>query len=146
MQLLYSSDFLTLTLHEGASRAIEAKWQGFVSSAVLRQATLDAVVLARQHRITGWIADDRLLGPVRPVDLEWIAQHVLPQLIGVGLKRFARIEAIDPLNKLLIGQVQDTAESQMPFEMQTFTSLPAARAWACGLPVTSGATRQAPRV
>lgn len=146
MQLLYSSDFLTLHLHEGASRAIEARWQGFVSSAVLRQATLDAVNLARQHRITGWIADDRLLGPVRPVDLEWISQQALPQLIGVGLKRFARIEAHDPLNKLLIGQAQDAAESQMPFEMQTFTDLPAARIWACGQPVATSATQRAPRV
>jgi hypothetical protein len=132
MQLLTASSHLTLYLHVGASRAIEAQWQGFVSSDVLRQATLDAVKLAREHRITGWIADDRLLGAVRPVDLRWIAQHVLPQLIGVGLKRFARIEAIDPLNKLLIGQAQATAEQQMPFELRTFTELRAARAWACG--------------
>jgi hypothetical protein len=132
MQLLVSNSYLNLYLHEGASRAIEAQWQGFVSSAVLRQATLDAVKLARQHRITGWIADDRLLGPVRPVDLRWIAQHVLPQLIGVGLKRFARIEAVDPLNKLLIGQAQETAEQQLPFELRTFSELRAARAWACG--------------
>ncbi|WP_375436871.1 hypothetical protein [uncultured Hymenobacter sp.] len=133
MQQLTSSPFLTLYLHEGVSRAIEAQWHGFVRSAVLRQATLDAVVLARQHRITGWIADDRLLGPVRPSDLNWIAQQVLPQLVAVGLKRFARLEAKDPLNKLLIGQAQETAEQQLPFELRTFTDLPAARTWACGI-------------
>ncbi|MDF7814801.1 hypothetical protein [Hymenobacter sp. YC55] len=132
MQLLDSYPFVNLFLHEGASRAIEAQWQGFVSSALLREVTLDAVKLARQHRISGWIADDRLLGPVRPVDLDWIAKEVLPQLVGVGVKRFARIEATDPLNKMLIGKVQETAEQKLPFELRTFTDLVLARAWACG--------------
>ena len=132
MQILASYPFLNLYLHEGVSRAIEAQWQGFVGSALLREATLDAVKLARQHRITGWIADDRLLGAVRPVDLDWIAKEVLPQLIGVGVKRFARIEATDPLNKMLIGKAQETAEQKLPFALRTFTDLVAARAWACG--------------
>lgn len=132
MQLLSSYPFVNLFLHEGASRAIEAQWQGFVSSALLRETTLEAVKLARQHRITGWIADDRLLGPVRPVDLDWIAKEVLPQLISVGVKRFARIEATDPLNKMLIGKVQEAAEQKLPFELATFTDLVAARTWACG--------------
>lgn len=132
MQLLVSYPFLNLYLHEGASRAIEAQWQGFISSALLRQTTLDAVKLARQHRITGWIADDRLLGPVRPVDLDWIAKEVLPQLVSAGVKRFARIEAADPLNRLLIGKVQETAEQKLPFELRTFTDLSEARIWAGG--------------
>ena len=133
MQLLVSHPHVQFYLHEGISRAIEAHWQGFISSGVLRQATLEAVELARAHRITGWIADDRQLGPVRPVDLEWIATEVLPQLVQLGLKRFARIEAVDPLNKMLIGQAQETAVQLLPFELRSFTELPEARAWACGL-------------
>ncbi|HEX8505788.1 MAG TPA: hypothetical protein VF630_10500 [Hymenobacter sp.] len=132
MQLLASYPYLHLYLHEGVSRAIEAQWKGFVSSALLREATLECVQRAREHRISGWVADDRLLGPVRPVDLEWIAQEVLPQLVAVGLKRFARIEAADPLNQLLIGRAQAIAEQQLPFELQSFTDLQEARAWACG--------------
>ncbi|WP_227606790.1 hypothetical protein [Hymenobacter translucens] len=119
-------------MHQGTSRAIEAQWKGFVGSTVLRQATLECVDHARAHGITGWIADDRLLGPVRPIDLQWIATEVLPQLVVVGLKRFARIEAIDPLNKMLIGQAQETAQQHLPFELQAFTDLDAARSWACG--------------
>ena len=132
MQLLVSYSYLNLYLHEGASRAIEAQWKGFVGSTLLRQATLECVEQAREHRITGWIADDRLLGPVRPTDLEWIGREVLPLLVEVGLQRFARIEATDPLNKLLIGQAQETAEQQMPFLLCSFTDLEEARAWACG--------------
>ncbi|UOQ70223.1 hypothetical protein [Hymenobacter cellulosilyticus] len=132
MLLLASYPHLQLFLHEGSSRAIEAQWKGFVSSALLRQSTLECVALAQQHGISGWIADDRLLGPVRPIDLEWIGVEVLPELVRAGVKRFARIEAIDPLNKLLIGQAQETAEQQLPFELRSFQDLSAARAWACG--------------
>ncbi|MBC6607561.1 hypothetical protein H8B13_12095 [Hymenobacter sp. BT188] len=132
MKLLTYTPHLTLYLHEGINRAIEAQWLGFASSAELRQSTLEAVTLARQYKVSGWIADDRLLGPIRPIDLEWIAQQVLPQLIGAGVKRFARIEAIDPMNKMLIGQAQKTAEHQLSFEMGTFTDLQSARVWACG--------------
>ncbi|TGE16002.1 hypothetical protein [Hymenobacter elongatus] len=132
MHLLATYPYLNLYLYEGTSRAIEAQWLGFVSSSLLRQATLDCVEHARQQRITGWIADDRLLGPVRPVDLEWIAQQVFPRLIELGVQRFARLEGVDPLNKLLIGQAQETAQQQMPFELLAFTNLTAARNWACG--------------
>ncbi|GAA3929481.1 hypothetical protein [Hymenobacter algoricola] len=131
MQPLVSYSYLDLYLHEGVSRAIEAQWKGFISSSLLRQALLECVTLAREHGITGWIADDRLLGPVRPVDLEWIATQVLPQLVELGLRRFARIEAVDPLNKLLIGQAQAAAEQQLHFDLQSFTDLQAARTWAC---------------
>ena len=89
--------------------------------------------LAQEHGITGWVADDRLLGPVRPLDLQWIGQHVLPQLVGLGLRRFARLDAVDPLNKMLIGQAQEAAELQLPFELRSFTDPAEARAWACGL-------------
>ena len=131
MQLLASYPYLTLSLHKGRGRAIEAQWKGFVSSAVLRHATLECVRLAREYAVTGWIADDRLLGAVRPVDLEWIATQVLPELIALGVNRFARLEAVDPLNKLLIGQAQQSAEQHLPFALQSFADLKAARVWAC---------------
>lgn len=131
-QLLASYSFLKLHLHEGATRAIEAEWLGFVGSSFLRQAILDAVQLARLHRISGWIADDRRLGPVRPVDLEWITTHVLPVLVEIGVKRMARIEAEDPLNQMLINNTVQFVQQAIPFEVRLFTNVHAARQWACG--------------
>jgi hypothetical protein len=130
MHLLAQYPFLNLYLHEGNSRALEAQWQGFVSSSVFRQAVMDALELARQHRITGWVADDRLLGPVRPADMEWIATQIMPELVGLGLKRLARVEAHDPLNQLLIKKMHNTANEIAPFEQRLFTDVQEARAWA----------------
>ena len=132
MQLLVSYPHLKLYLHEGASRAMEAQWKGVPGSVLLRQATLECVTLAREHRITGWIADDRLLGPVPLVDLEWIVANVLPLLNKGGVQRFARLEVVAPLTQSLIAQTQETATQQLPFELRSFTDVRAARAWACG--------------
>jgi hypothetical protein len=134
MQLLLTHPHLRLYLLEGPCQAIEAQWKGFVGSALLRQTTLECVALAREHHATGWVADDRLLGPVRPQDLAWIAATVLPGLVEAGLQRFARLEAEDPLNQFLIGQAQATAEQQLPFALRSFTDVEQARRWACGAP------------
>ncbi|QNP54291.1 hypothetical protein [Hymenobacter qilianensis] len=135
MQLLLYSTCMTLYLHQqGAARAIEAQWSGAASGAMLRQAVLEALTLARQYRITGWIADDRLLlGPLPAEHLAWVAQHVLPQLVSGGVQRFAALAALDPGNTQLLGQAQARAQQQLPFELRTFRDVAAARAWACGL-------------
>jgi hypothetical protein len=132
MHLLAQYPFLNLYLHEGPTKALEAQWQGFVTSAVFRQAIAEALGLAREHRITGWVADDRLLGPVRPADMEWIATEIMPELVGAGLRRLARIEAEDPLNQLLIKQMHSAAHERASFEQRLFTDVAQARAWACG--------------
>ncbi|MDB5234291.1 MAG: hypothetical protein JWR44_1284 [Hymenobacter sp.] len=132
MQLLASYPYLRLYLHEGVSRAIEAQWQGHAHGALLRRATLECVNLAREHRVTGWIADDRLLGPLRPADVEWTAAYVLPLLVKSGLRRFARLEAVDPLTQRLLDPIQETAAQQWPFDLRSFTDVLEAREWACG--------------
>ena len=130
MRLLISYPHLKLYLHEGTCSAIEAQWYGEISSVLLRQTTLECVMLAREHSITGWIADDRQLGLIHPRDLAWIATYVLPLLIKWGVKRFARLEAADPLSQQLIGQAQEQAEQQLDFELRSFTDPAEAQAWA----------------
>lgn len=130
MVLLASFSFLNLHLHEGPHPVLVAEWRGFVGSAFLRQAVSEALVLARQHHVQGWVADDRLLGPVRPVDLEWVTSTALPELIDMGVTRFAIVEAQDPLNRLLINNAADTATVSLPLEMRRFGDVAAACAWA----------------
>ena len=132
MQMLVSYPYLKLYLHQGASRALEAQWNGVPTSTLLRQATLKCVILAREHRVGGWIADDRELGPVPPADLEWVATYVLPLLIKGGVQRFARLEVVAPLTQPVIGPAQERAQQQLSFELRSFTDPEAARAWAIG--------------
>lgn len=132
MQLLASHTYLELYLHEGRTQALEARWKGPIRSAVLRHAALEAVELARKHRLGGWVADDRLLGPLRAQDLEWIATYMLPLLVKWGLQRFACVQAINPVTQQLVGPVQENAARRLSFEVRSFTDIQEARTWACG--------------
>ncbi|KUG08117.1 hypothetical protein [Solirubrum puertoriconensis] len=127
---------LVLHLHRGRTNALETEWLSFVSSAAFRSQITDALELARRHNVTGWIANDRLLGAVRPVDLRWVAEVVLPAMAKLGVQRFARLESEETLNRMLIGNMYQDVTEAVPFEVRSFGDLAEARAWACGLTST----------
>jgi hypothetical protein len=102
------------------------------ASPVLRRATLECIELARAHGVTGWVADDRRLGPISPADLSWIYTYVFPLLVQGGVLRFACLEAEDPQTQQDVNQVHEIAAQQLPFELRSFTDPAEARAWACG--------------
>ena len=133
MHLLASFPFLHLyLLRAGERHVIEAQWRGHPMGTQLQEALSEALAQVAQHRIHGWVADDRLIGPVTPADLEWAATVMMPTLIGKGLKRFAVVEAVAPLNQRLIQASMEQTIPALPIEMHRFTDLIEARAWACG--------------
>ena len=121
---------LVLHLHQGARIALETEWLGYVSSADFRRYVIEAVALARQHHATAWIANDQLLGAVRPKDLAWVGEEVLPALVELGVVRFARLEAEQTLNRMLIGTLYQKSTPELPMQTCTFTDALQARAWA----------------
>jgi hypothetical protein len=131
---LASYDFLKLLLHTSAQRSVlETEWLGFAGSNDLRLALTEAVRLARLHHVTGWVADDRRLGAVRPKDLEWTHAQVLVPLNEIGVLRFAHLESEEVLNRLTINGMYQTALPGLNYEFRHFTSILEARAWASGL-------------
>ncbi|GAB2771092.1 hypothetical protein HNQ93_000585 [Hymenobacter luteus] len=131
MAVLASYPSLVLHLHAGPHYALETEWLGFTSSPNFRRYVTEALRLARQHGVTGWIANDSWLGAVRPVDLEWVAQEVLPAMADLGVRRFARLESQETLNRMLIGSMYQEAAPDVSFEVRAFADLTTARAWAC---------------
>lgn len=130
MLTLFSSSYLHIYLHEDPVPVIETHWQGFATGQEIRQALTQVIPLAQQYQVKGWVADDRLLGAVRPRDLEWIQQQVLLPLHRLGVRRFAHLESGDALNRLTIAAMYKRVEPEVDFEIQRFTELPQARAWA----------------
>jgi hypothetical protein len=122
--------FLLIHLHTGTRNVLETEWLGFAGSTDFRQALTQALQLAQQHHVTGWIADDRRLGAVRPKDLEWTHLHILAPLATLGLVHFAHLESQDALNRLTIDGMYQSAIPGLPYEFRHFTSLLEARAWA----------------
>lgn len=133
MQTLVSFPFLRVHLHTGGPLAVlETEWLGFASSADFRHALTETVHLAQQHRVKGWVADDRRLGAVRPKDLEWTHAYVLKSLSLIGLQRFAHLESVEVLNRVTIDGMYRTALPELLYEVRHFTGLAEARAWAAG--------------
>ncbi|UOQ74899.1 hypothetical protein [Hymenobacter cellulosilyticus] len=130
MPVLASHPALVLHLHQGTHNALETEWLGYVSSADFRRYITEAIALAREHHATAWIANDRLLGAVRPKDLTWIGQTVLPALVELGVVRFARLEAEQTLNRMLIGNLYQDTTPGLPFQTRMFTDVDEARTWA----------------
>ncbi|MFD1872693.1 hypothetical protein [Hymenobacter bucti] len=124
--------FLNILLHTGPRNVLETEWLGFAGSTDFRTALVEALRLARQHRVTGWVADDRHLGPVRPKDLEWTHSAVLQPLSELGVLRFAHLESEEALNRLIINGMYQTAVPGLAYEFRHFTLLAEARAWAAG--------------
>ncbi|OON67061.1 hypothetical protein [Hymenobacter sp. CRA2] len=133
MSILASFPTLVLHLHSGPSPALETEWLGFTGSKDFRRYLTAALELARQHRVRGWIANDQLLGAVRPTDLRWVAEHVLPTLAELGVVRFARLEAQETLNRMLIGHMYQNVTPALPLQEQSFADLTSARTWATEL-------------
>ncbi|TPG58213.1 hypothetical protein [Hymenobacter nivis] len=133
MQTLASFPFLRVHLHTGGPISVlETEWLGFAGSTDFRQALTETMRFAQHHRVQGWVADDRRLGPVRPKDLEWTHAHVLNPLSLMGLQRFAHLESVEVLNRLTIDGMYRTALPGLLYEFRHFTALAEARAWATG--------------
>lgn len=122
--------FLNILLHIGSRNVLETEWLGFAGSTDFRTALTEALRLARLHRVTGWVADDRHLGAVRPKDLEWTHNMVLVPLSDMGVVHFAHLESEESLNRLTINGMYQSAIPGLAYEFRHFTSLLEARAWA----------------
>jgi hypothetical protein len=107
--------------------------RGYVPSQQFREAVLQALDLVAVHQAKGWISDDRLLGAVRPRDLDWGFAAVVPRVAELGLRRFAHLESEDALNRRTIAGAIQPHEPEIPFEFRRFTDLVEARAWALGI-------------
>lgn len=130
MKTLCSYPFLTIYLHERAHPTLEMSWLGFASSVDFRQAALLSVALGAEHHVKGWISDDRLLGALRPRDLEWVAEAGMKALVTLGIVRFAQLEANDALNRRTIAGMYQQVVPAVSYEVRRFTDLQQARTWA----------------
>ena len=124
--------FLNILLHTGTTKVLETEWLGFAGSADFREALTETLHLAQLHRVTGWVADDRRLGAVRPKDLDWCRTTILEPLSELGVRRFAHLESEEVLNRLTINGMYQSAVPGLNYEFRHFTSPIEARAWAAG--------------
>jgi hypothetical protein len=129
MPLIYHTSFVQLH-HQAAGATLETEWLDFVNSEQLRAALTEALRLARQHHVQGWIANNTLLRTIRPADQDWINEVWFPEFAKLGVKRLAIIESQDALNRMGISAIMQRATAHVPFDTQYFAEADQARHWA----------------
>ncbi|TVT42961.1 hypothetical protein FNT36_02390 [Hymenobacter setariae] len=127
-----TTPYCEVYLHLGPAAALEMRWLSYVPSAEFRANVEQALALARRQPLLGWVADDRLLGAVRPRDLDWVLQTVLPAIEAAGVERFALLESQDAINRMTIAGMYEQALPARDFEVRQFMDNNVARAWATG--------------
>lgn len=129
MSVVYRTSFLHLN-HDPAGATLETEWLGFVNSEQLRSSLTEALRLARQLRIRGWVANNLLLRTIRPTDQDWINQVWFPEFAKLGVERMAVIVSQDGLNRMGIDNIIQRATDHLPFDTQHFASADEGRRWA----------------
>lgn len=130
MTTAHAYPYLNIYLQPGPSPTLETHWLGFATGAEFRAGVTQALELAKEQHVVGWIADDRLLGAVRPRDLQWCFDEVLLALSATGVRRFALLESEDGMNRRTIAGMYQQVQPVVDFEIRRFTDLQQARAWA----------------
>ena len=69
---------------------------------------------------------------MRPRDLAWIRETVLPAIEAAGVQRFALLESHDAINRMTIAGMCKQALPVRHFEVQFFADNNLARAWVTG--------------
>lgn len=132
MLILATTPSVTLSLHPGPHPVLEVQWLGYVGSTDFRAAALHALALSQHHHVHAWVADDRLLGAVRPRDLDWAQEAILTPLNTLALRRFAQLEPVEGLNRLTIRSLYERTMPSLQVAFRTFDNLLQARQWAGG--------------
>jgi len=140
MTTIYRTSFVQLH-HDAAGATLETEWLGFANSEQLRSSLLEALRLARLHRVKGWVANNTLLRTIRPADQDWINQEWFPEFAKLGVRRLAIVESQDALNRMGISNIIQRATEHIPFDTQYFADADQARRWAASVGAAAAAAR-----
>jgi hypothetical protein len=130
MELLFSSSYINISLHQGPPKIIEIQWLDFVPSADFRASMREMMHQARTHQVTAWTVDNRLLRAMRTADLAWSAEEVLIPMSEFGVRRLAVVESLDAMNRMGITALFSEVIPGTQLTQRFFSTMEEARAWA----------------
>ena len=118
-----------LTVHwDDSCDAVWLEWKSYVEGDPARQGLDRGLDLLRRKRTTRWLADVRLLGPVRQVDQKWINQDWFPRAITAGLRCMATVMPKSSVARLSVKQIMSKV-NEVDILTASFDDLDQARAW-----------------
>lgn len=109
-------------------QAVRLEWKSYVEGEQARLGLETGLRLLKSKRTSRWIADVRLLGPVRQVDQQWINQDWFPRAIAAGLRTLATVSPRSSVARLSVKQIMSKV-NDVDIMQGTFDDLEQARMW-----------------
>ena len=118
-----------LTIHwDEPCQAVRMEWKAYVEGDQARQGLEAGLSLFQRKRASRWLADVRLLGPVRQVDQQWINQDWFPRAIAAGLRFMATVVPKSAIARMSVKQIMSKV-NEVDIINCNFDDLEQARHW-----------------
>jgi hypothetical protein len=126
----HENDFIKIDYFPEQS-LIHADWLRSVSSDEYREGVSLSLQFLKKYDPTYWLVDVRNLQGIRLSDQHWIQQEIVPQLIGLSVRKLARVGAADIFNYMSFEDMAEKAVEDNPISIDVaqFTSMEAAKSW-----------------
>lgn len=88
-----------------ATQSVWMEWRAYAEGSAYRDGLDVGLALLRQKKGSRWLADLRLLGPVRQVDQQWTNQDWFPRALGAGVRFMAMVSPKAAVSRLSVKQI-----------------------------------------
>lgn len=118
-----------LTVHwDESCQAVWMEWKSYVEGDDARHGLDAGLALFQRKHTSRWLADVRLLGPVRQVDQQWINRDWFPRAIAAGLRFMATVVPKSAIARMSVKQIMSKV-NDVDIVNSNFPDLEQARSW-----------------
>lgn len=113
---------------DGSLQAIHMEWKRYAEGEEFRSGFNVGLELLKQTRVSRWLGDCRLLGPMTQADQQWINQDWHPRAAAAGMRWVALVLPKAAVARLGLTYIIKRVE-QSELAINNFTDIESARAW-----------------
>ncbi len=118
-----------LTVHwDEYCQAVRLEWKSYVEGEQAYEGLEAGLALLQRKRTNRWVADVRLLGPVRQVDQKWVNEDWFPRAIAGGLRYLAHVSPKSAIARMSVKQIMSKV-NEIDIVNHFFDDLEQARTW-----------------
>jgi hypothetical protein len=130
MEVLFSNQFIAISIDKEAKllQAVWSKESGKIDETFFRFVNEKYVEYAQTYTIEFALIDTiNFQYTIRPELQEWVANTILPSLIGAGWRKIAFMMSDDFVTQLSVEQTME--ERELPFDVKYFSDTAKALNW-----------------
>lgn len=123
----FDKPWMTIRFDEGL-QAVHLEWKRYAEGEEFRAGFNIGLELLQQKKVSRWLGDCRLLGPMTQADQQWINQDWHPRAAAAGMRWVAIVLPKAAVARLGMTSIKARV-NQVDLVMSNFADLESARAW-----------------